>query len=271
MKNMTARGGWYEAQANFCGDTKTVYVFYMRSMASGCALHCAYLHATQQALLEAHELAFAWFGGVFATIRYDNLRASAKKLCGARRKETARFLAFRSHWGFDAHFCDPFEKHDLDTLEGERGYFRSNHPAAVSRIRDLADLNRQLRTGCQQNAQRRIEHGTATSDFSMPWERERLQPLPRRGFDLAELSFPTVVSGGFVKVSTNRYSTPLKQGMQTEVRAHPAYVDVWHNGHLVARHERSYGHRQQIFTPEHDAEPMSNNHSALTGSAAVAA
>lgn len=268
---MTARVGWYQAQANFSGDTKTVHVFCMRSLANGCALHCAYLPATQQALLEAHELAFAWFGGVFATIRYDNLRASAKKLYGVRRKETERFLAFRSHWGFDAHFCDQVEEHDKDTLERESGYFRSDHPTAVPRIRDLADLNRQLRTACQQNAQRKIGHGTQTSDFSMPWERERLHPLPRHGFDLAELSFPTVDSGGFVKVRTNRYSTPLKQGMQTEARAYPAYVDIWHNGHVVVRHERSYGHQQQIFSLEHNAEPLSNKLSALTGSAAAAA
>jgi transposase len=34
-------------------------------MASGDAYHRAYTHATQQALLEAHEHAFAYFGGVF--------------------------------------------------------------------------------------------------------------------------------------------------------------------------------------------------------------
>jgi transposase len=42
-----------------------VQVFAMRSMASGAAFHRAYLHATQQAFLEAHEHAFAYFGGVF--------------------------------------------------------------------------------------------------------------------------------------------------------------------------------------------------------------
>ena len=43
----------------------------MRSMASGAAFHCAFLHATQQAFLEAHELAFAFFCGVFRKLRYD--------------------------------------------------------------------------------------------------------------------------------------------------------------------------------------------------------
>ena len=46
-------------------------VFGMRSMASGAAFHRAYLHATQQAFLEAHEHAFDYFGGVFHLLRYD--------------------------------------------------------------------------------------------------------------------------------------------------------------------------------------------------------
>ena len=35
-----------------------------------------YSHATQQAFLEAHELAFAFFGGVFRRLRYDLLSLS---------------------------------------------------------------------------------------------------------------------------------------------------------------------------------------------------
>jgi len=57
--------------AKLDGERRKVYVFCMRSMASGAAFHRAYPHATQQAFLEAHELACAWFGGVFRVLRYD--------------------------------------------------------------------------------------------------------------------------------------------------------------------------------------------------------
>ena len=99
-----------------------------RSMASGAAFHYAYLHATQQAFLEAHELAFAYFGGVFRKLRYDNLTSAVKKILrGSRREETARFVAFRSHWRFEAEFCTPGEPHEKGGMEGEAGYFRRNH------------------------------------------------------------------------------------------------------------------------------------------------
>src|SRR5205814_1469584 len=56
-----AQVDWYEAMADFAGERLRVYIFAMRSMASGGAFHVAYYHATQQAFLEAHELAFGYF------------------------------------------------------------------------------------------------------------------------------------------------------------------------------------------------------------------
>ena len=105
-----AQVDWYEAWVEFDGERSKVQVFAMRSMASGAAFHRAYQHATQQAFLEAHELAFDYFGGVFRLLRYDNLTSAVRKILrGHRREETVRFLAFRSHWRFTAEFCTPAE------------------------------------------------------------------------------------------------------------------------------------------------------------------
>jgi transposase len=94
-----AQVDWYEAYADLSGQRTKLQVFSMRSMASGAAFHCAFLYATQQAFLEAHEMAFAFFCGVFRKLRYDNLTSAVKKIVrGYRREEAARFIAFRSHW-----------------------------------------------------------------------------------------------------------------------------------------------------------------------------
>src|SRR5215467_5646166 len=86
-----AQVDWFEAVAKLGGESSKLQIFAMRSMASGDAFHCAYPHATQQALLEAHELAFAYFGGVFGTLRYDNMGSVVKKILrGRQRIETDR-------------------------------------------------------------------------------------------------------------------------------------------------------------------------------------
>src|ERR1700722_19340567 len=42
-----------------------------------------------------------------------------EKLCAAhQREETARFIGFRSHWGFAVEFCTPGEGHEKGGVEG---------------------------------------------------------------------------------------------------------------------------------------------------------
>src|SRR5437868_6800770 len=71
---------WYEAWAELNGAPVKLQVFALRSMVSGAAFHRAYQRATQQAFVEAHELAFHYFGGVFRLLRYDNLKSAVKKV-----------------------------------------------------------------------------------------------------------------------------------------------------------------------------------------------
>lgn len=265
-----AQVDWYQAQVNFAGDEQQVYIFCMRSMGSGAGFHCAYLQETQQAFLEAHELAFAWFGGVFQRLRYDNLRSAVKKvLRGRRREETERFIAFRSHWGFTAEFCTPGEGHEKGGVEGEGGYFRRNHLVPVPQVRDLAELNQYLQQACNEDGRRVIGERTETVGSLMVRERGQLAGLAKEGFDLAEVSFPQVDSGGCVVVRTNRYSTPLRPGMQVEAKLYPAYVEIWSAGQRVARHERCYRRRQQVLDLEHYLEPLSRKPGALAGSTAL--
>jgi transposase len=177
---------WYEAYADLAGERIKLQVFAMRSMASGATFHCAYLHATQQAFLEAHELAFTYFGGVFRKLRYDNLASAVKKILrGHRREETARFVAFRSHWRFEAEFCTPAEPHEKGGIEGEAGYFRRNHWVPVPEAEDVAEINRQLLIACQHDERRVIAGREQMVGAGMVIEREHLLPLATEGVDLA--------------------------------------------------------------------------------------
>ncbi|MGH9425565.1 MAG: IS21 family transposase, partial [Terriglobia bacterium] len=180
---------WYEAWADLGGERTKLQAFSIRSMASGAAFHCAYLHATQQAFLEAHELAFEYFEGVFKRLRYDNLKAAVKRILrGSRREETSRFIAFRSHWKFESNFCTPGEGHEKGGIEGEVGFFRRNHWVPVPQAHDLEDLNRQLLISCREDEQRKIAGKEQTVGQGMMAERDYLLPLTEDGFDLTEVS-----------------------------------------------------------------------------------
>ena len=266
-----AQVDWYEGWAEFDGESRKTYLFCLRSMASGGAFHRAYPHATQQAFLEAHELAFAHFGGVFRVLRYDNLKSAVKKILrGHQREETARFIAFRSHWGFESEFCTPGEGHEKGGVEGEGGQFRRNHLVPVPKVRDLEELNLLLAAGLQEEENRAIAGRAQSIGAGMIIEREHLLPLAKEGFDLASLHFPAVNGSGCAKVLTNFYSTPLPAGTEVAVRVYAAYVEIWHQARCVARHERCYERHQKVLELEHYLDVLTKKPGALAGSTALA-
>jgi transposase len=262
-----AQVDWYEAYADMDGMREKLQVFCMRSMASGGAFHRAYWRATQQAFFEAHEKAFEYFGGVFQKLRYDNLSSAVRKILkGHERGQTERFIAFRSHWKFDAEFCTPGQGHEKGGVEGEGGYFRRNHWVPVPQARDLDEINVQLREACRLEEQRRIGERSEVVGEGMRVERDYLMPMAAEGFSLGEVSFAMVDGKGCVKVRTNWYSTPSHPGMSVRVHVLPQVVEVWEDDRRVAQHERCYGRRQQILNLEHYLETLERKPGAFAGS-----
>jgi transposase len=262
-----AQVDWYEAHADIGGERQKAYVFCMRSMASGGAFHRAFPHSSQQAFLEAHEQAFAYFGGVFTTLRYDNLASAVKKILrGHQRQETTRFIAFRSHWGFASEFCTPGEGHEKGGVEGEGGYFRRNHLVPVPQVASWEELNKLLLEASKKDERRIIGARTQTVGAGMNLEREHLRALAEEGFDLAAIHFPHVNASGCVRVLTNFYSVPLPVGVEVQAKVYSAYVEIWHQGERVARHERCFHRQQKVLELEHYLEALTKKPGALAGS-----
>ena len=260
---------WYEAYADIGGERQKTYMFCMRSMASGGAFHCAFPHASQQAFLEAHERAFAYFGGVFEKLRYDNLKSAVKKILrGHQREETTRFIAFRSHWEFESEFCTPAEGHEKGGVEGEGGYFRRNHMVPVPNVASWEELDALLLESSKDDEQRIIGERTQTVGAGMSLEQEHLKGL-KEGFDLAAVHFPQVNTSGCVKVLTNFYSVPLPVGLEVQAKVHSAYVEIWHQGECVAQHERCFNRQQKVLNLEHYLDALTKKPGAFAGSTAL--
>src|ERR1043166_2115818 len=160
---------WYEARAEIEGEEQKVYVFCLRSMGSGGAFHRAYPHASQQAFLEAHELAFAYFGGGFKVLGLGQCGVRA-----SRREEAERFIAFRPHWGYRSEFCTPGEGHEKGGVEGENGFYRRNHLVPVPKVKNWDELNELLLAECKKDEQRVIVGRSQSVGAGMCLEREHL-------------------------------------------------------------------------------------------------
>jgi transposase len=262
-----AQVDWYEATVELGGARQVLQFFCLRASASGAAFHRAYLRATQTAFLEAHEQAFEHFGGVFRRLRYDNLKAAVKRILrGSRREETTRFIAFRSHYGYEGSFCNPYAGHEKGGVEGEVGRFRRNHLVPVPQFESLDELNEWLLEECRADEQRFIEGRALSVEAALVFERAALLPKPVDSFELAEECFPLVDAKGCVRVKTNLYSTPLRPHSRCRVRLLPTRVEVWFAESRVAEHERSYLKRQEVYNLEHYLDVLARKPGAFSGS-----
>jgi len=262
---------WYEAHARIAREEQKVHVAVLRSMASGGAFHRGYPRPTQQAFFEAQEKAFEFFGGVFHRLRYDNLSLAVRKILrGYQRKQTERFIAFRSHWGFESEFCNPSRGNEKGGVESEVGYFRRNHWTPVPEFANWEELNEYLLSCCQKEARRRISGKEHEVGVGMELEREHLLPLAGQGFEIEERRIGVVDKKGCVRAGTNWYSTPLRAGQRVLTKLMPLEVEIWHEGRRVARHERCYERVKHVLELEHYLDALERKPGALAGSTPLA-
>src|SRR3954469_13450082 len=265
---------WGEAEVELAGERVTVHLFVMRASFSGVTFCQASLVETQQAFLELHVQAFEWFGGVFATVRYDNLKSAVKQvLKGRGRIESDRFVALRSHYLFASQFTTPGLEgaHEKGGVEGEVDRFRRNHLVPVPHLADLAELNRVLLAGCEADLSRRIVgHAGAIRD-AWAIERPLLLALPAEPFDSAEVAAPRVDQKSLVTVRQNRYSVPVAlAGLKVSARVGAREITISHGGQVVARHERLHGRFATSAQLDHYLELLQRKPGGLEHSVALA-
>jgi transposase len=269
----TAEVDWGQAQVQLAGSPVTVHVFVMRSCFSGAAFSMASPVETQQAFLEGHALAFAWFGGVFEEVRYDNLGSAVKKvLRGRRRVETDRFIALRSHYLFDSIFTTPGIEgaHEKGGVEGEVGRFRRNHLVPVPSFGSIAGLNAFIVDACESDLGRRIDGRPGTVAEQLTVERPLLRVI-ESPFDASELTSVRVDAKALVTVRQNKYSVPASlAGLRVIAQIGAAEIRVFHREKEVARHERLHGKFGTRARLEHYLELLARKPGALARSLPLA-
>jgi transposase len=201
----TGEVDWGQAEVELAGARTRVHLFVMRSCFSGAAFSMASPVETQQAFLEGHAEAFAWFGGVFCELRYDNLTSAVKQvLKGRRRVESDRFVAMRSHYLFESLFTTPGIRgaHEKGGVEGEVGRFRRSHLVPVPQVGSFEQLNAMLRDGCERDLGRRIAGRPVTVAEQLAVERPLLRTVAEP-FDATETAVVRVDAKALVTVRQN--------------------------------------------------------------------
>ena len=259
---------------DLAGVRTKVFLFTMRLSFSGKAVHRAYATQGQEAFLEGHQAAFEIFGGTpMFHIRYDNLKAAVSRvLFGRTRTESARWVAFRSHHGFEAFYCHPGVEgaHEKGGVEGEGGRFRRNHLVPVPKVETMAELNELLAGYDLADDARRISNRTMSVGQHYAFEASLLRPLPTELFQTGLVLTPRVDRYSRVTVRQCFYSVPARLiGHQIRGVLHASELVLFSGRTEVARHERATVRGSETLVLDHYLEVLVRKPGALRGATAL--
>ena len=254
--------------------TKTA-LFTMRLSYSGRAVHRAFLTQGQEAFLEGHVYGFQRLGGIpVVQVRYDNLNSAVKQvLFGRSRQENERWIAFRSHFGFEAWYCQPGHEgsHEKGGVEGEGGRFRRTHCVPMPVVDSIDELNALLEAADDADNKRRIASRANSVGYDWAFEKTLLRPVPDEPFDTALTVTPRVDRYSQVMVRCNQYSVPARFiGHRLRVKLSASAVTVYDRSSVVARHQRAIGKGAKVLDLDHYLEILHRKPGALPGATALA-
>lgn len=191
-------------------------------------------------VIEGHEAAWAFYGGVFATLIPDNLKAIVEQADALEPRLNQAFVEYAQARGF---VVDPARvRSPLDKARVERvvPFVRGSFFAGESFI-DLPDAQRRVERWARERAGMRI-HGTIQArpaEVFASEEAARLGPAPTEPYDLPIYRSAKVHPDHHIEVAKALYSVPGDLiGQRVDVRADRSLVRIFAAGRLVKVHPR---------------------------------
>jgi len=244
---------WGGALAVIAGEQVRLKFFSMRSKYSGKHLVRFYPCERQQAFFDAHMHAFAFFGGVFKILVYDNLSSAVRKvLRGKGRVEQESFRKFHSYYSFEPRFCNVASAHEKGGVEGNIGYVRRNYLVPIPRTESIEELNEQVMRDCLAYGNHRLQGRERTVNELFEEEKEHLFAIPDHSFSNIQTVESRVDHYSTVILDKNRYSVPTGYaGFKVRSVLGVDRMEIFYEGKRIGAHQRLFGNNKWQLDPDH--------------------
>ena len=231
---------WSEDWAVIAGARTKLQVAHFKLSHSRAFYLRAYPLQTHEMLFDAHNHAFAVFGGVPRRGIYDNMRTAVDRVRrGKERDVNLRFSTMVSHFLYEAEFCNPASGWEKGQVEKNVRDARHRLWQSVPAFPTLNDLNAWLQERCLALWQE-IDHGRLSGTIAQVWTQERtaLMPVPR-AFDGFVEHTKRVSPTCLVHFERNRYSVPASYANRpVSLRVYADRLVVCAEGQVICEHQR---------------------------------
>ena len=268
---------WSEDIARIGGERVKLQIAQFKLCHSRAFLLRAYPLQTHEMLFDAHQHAFAVFGGVPHRGIYDNMKTAVDKVKkGKGRVVNARFEAMCSHYLVDADFCNVASGWEKGQIEKNVQDARHRLWPTVPTMPTLEALNAWLQARCMALWQEFTHPAWRDRTIASVWQDEQplLMPMPTP-FDGFVEQTKRVTPTCLVHVERNRYSVPASYANRPiSVRLYADRVVMAAEGQVIAEHprriNRSHDGGQTIYDWRHYLSVLQRKPGALRNGAPFA-
>ncbi len=252
------------------GVTTTVKVAHTRLCHSRMPFVRAYPRETQEMVFDAHDKAFAFFGGACARGIYDNMKTAVDTiLVGKDRTYNRRFEQMCGHYLVEPVACTPASGWEKGQVENQVGVLRRRLFVPRPKFKSYAELNTWLEDRCLAWAKAHPHPEKRDKTIWEVFDEERASLIPYVGPFDGFHAVPVAVSKTcLVRFDKNRYSVDARAvGKPVEVRAYAERLECWQDGRIVARHVRVFGRNKTVYDPLHYIPVLARKPGALRNGA----
>ena len=261
---------WSHEIALIDGVTTTVKVAHVRLCHSRMPYVRAYPRETQEMVFDAHDRAFAFFGGACSRGIYDNMKTAVDAIfIGKDRAYNRRFQQMCGHYLVDPVACTPASGWEKGQVENQVGVIRRRFFVPRPRFRNYAELNAWLQDRCLAYARANRHPDQREKTIWEAFEEERPSLVPYAGpFDGFHAVPASVSKTCLVRFDKNRYSVDARAvGRPVEIRAYADRLECWQDGRIVGNHVRAFGRDNTVYDPLHYIPVLARKPGALRNGA----
>lgn len=252
------------------GVTTKVKVAHIRLSHSRMRFRVAYPRETQEMVFDAHDRAFAFFGGACARGVYDNMSTAVDAiLVGKDRRFNRGFQRMCSHHLVEPTACTPAAGWEKGQVENQVKTSREDDFKPRPHVADYAELNAILRERTLASAARTRHPEMKDKTILEVFEEERAAFVPWQGpFDGYAEATAAVSKTCLVSFERNRYSVSAEAvGRPVQVRAYADRVVMLQDGAVVGEHSRVFGRDHTVYDPWHYVPVLERKPGALRNGA----
>lgn len=244
---------WSFETVRIAGVETRVSVAHFRLCHSRAFFIVAYPNQKMDMLIDAHNQAFSFFGGVPNRGIYDNMKTAVTRIGkGKERTFNNQFLCMMSHFLIEPVACTPASGWEKGQVERQVRTLRQQLFQPMLSFPSWDELNAYLREQCGRMMATAKHPDEPSLTVTQALEQERLALSAYRPYQGARLEVLRVNSQSLVRIDNHQYSVPVAYVGQT-ITAHISATTIRFmvDSQLIAEHSRRFQRGGISYQPLH--------------------